>query len=296
MLGDLFSRRLGDTDCEAFRSGFFAQPANVTSSFAFVIVGGAFAVWALRQGAGRRLLPLIYAGFIAANGVGGMLFHGPAWTGSAWIHDLALVGSLVFILLYDVRALRPMTTVQFLGAGAVILAVLGMTLAGAPQTANLLNAVFGALVLGTELVAARERYAYRKARQAYAVLIAALVVGGGGEPARPHGRTAVPPGFAAAGPRAVARLHRDRPRGLGRGCHGGGTTPRIGASGRARPGRSAGLTAAPGGRASGPWRPARPAWPAWPGDGPPGRSARGGARRDRPARRRCRTAPGSAAS
>ena len=177
MLGDLFSRRLGDTDCEAFRSGFFAQPANVTSSFAFVIVGGAFAVWALRQGAGRRLLPLIYAGFIAANGVGGMLFHGPAWTGSAWIHDLALVGSLVFILLYDVRALRPMTTVQFLGAGALILAVLGMTLAGAPQTANLLNAVFGALVLGTELVAARERYAYRKARQAYAVLIAALVVG-----------------------------------------------------------------------------------------------------------------------
>ena len=177
MLGDVFSRRLGDTDCEAFRSGFFAQPANVTSSFTFLVVGGAFALWAVRQGPGRRLLPLIYAGFVAANGFGGALFHGPAWTGSAWIHDMALVGSLVFILLYDVRTLRPMTTVQFLGAGGVILAVLGMTLAGAPQTANLLNAVFGALVLGTELVAARERYAYRKARQAYAVLIAALLVG-----------------------------------------------------------------------------------------------------------------------
>ena len=190
------------------------------------------------------MLPLIYAGFIAANGVGGMLFHGPAWTGSAWIHDLALVGSLVFILLYDVRALRPMTTVQFLGAGAVILAVLGMTLAGAPQTANLLNAVFGALVLGTELVAARERYAYRKARQAYAVLIAALVVG---VAANLLGRTGGPlchQDSLLQGHAVLARLHRDRPRGLGRGCHGGGTTPRIGASGGARPGRSAGLTAA----------------------------------------------------
>ena len=103
MLGGRFTRRLGDTDCEAFHSGFFAQPANVTSSFAFLAVGGALLAWALRQPSGRRLLPIIYAGFVAANGFGGILFHGPAWTGSAWIHDMALAGSLVFIVLYDVE-------------------------------------------------------------------------------------------------------------------------------------------------------------------------------------------------
>jgi len=177
MFGDVFSRRIGDTDCEAFRRGFFAQPANVTSSFTFLIVGGALALWAARQAPGRRLLPLIYAALVAANGVGGALFHGPAWTGSAWLHDMALAGTLIFILLYDVRALRPMTTLQLLGAGGVALAVVGMTLAGVPQAANLINAVFVALVLGTELVAARPRYSYRKARQAYAVLVAALIVG-----------------------------------------------------------------------------------------------------------------------
>jgi len=90
---------------------------------------------------------------------------------------MALAGTLIFILLYDVRALRPMTTLQLLGAGGVALAVVGMTLAGVPQAANLINAVFVALVLGTELVAARPRYSYRKARQAYAVLVAALIVG-----------------------------------------------------------------------------------------------------------------------
>ena len=177
MLGDLFSRRLGDTDCEAYRGGFFAQPANVTSSFAFLLVGGVLALWAARQGPGRRVLPLIYAGLVAANGVGGALFHGPAWTGSAWIHDMALAGTLLFILLYDVQALRPMTMVQLVGAGGVLLAIVGMTLAGVPQAANLINAVFVALVLGTELVAARPRYGYRRARQAYAVLVASLAVG-----------------------------------------------------------------------------------------------------------------------
>jgi hypothetical protein len=90
---------------------------------------------------------------------------------------MALAGSLVFIVLYDVSTVRPMTTVQLLGAGGVILAVLGMALAGVPQSANALNAVFAALVLGTELVAAGQRYAYRRARQAYAIMIAALVVG-----------------------------------------------------------------------------------------------------------------------
>jgi hypothetical protein len=119
----------------------------------------------------------VFAGTVAANGVGGLLFHGPAWPGSAWVHDVAIVAPLVFVVLFDVSSLRPLSDVQFLGAGAVVLAVVGMVLAGVPQAANAVSAVLAALALGTELVSAGPRYAFRRSRQAYAILIAALVIG-----------------------------------------------------------------------------------------------------------------------
>jgi hypothetical protein len=175
--GGTFERRLGDTDCEAFRGGLLSQPVNSLSSLAFLAVAVAVVRWALLQPAGRRLLPIVFAATVAANGVGGLLFHGPAWPGSAWVHDVAIVAPLLFIVLFDVSSLRPLSDVQFLGAGGVVLALIGMILAGVPQAANAVSAVFAALALGTELVSAGPRYAFRRSRQAYAILIAALVIG-----------------------------------------------------------------------------------------------------------------------
>lgn len=171
------ARKLGATDCEAFRSGLFAQPVNTVSSLAFLAVGGAIIAWGLRQPRGHRMLPAIYGAAVAANFVGGVLYHGPAWSGSAWFHDLAIVAPLLFIVLFDVAALRPTRTLHLLGVGALVLALAGMILAGLPQSANAISAVLAALVLGLELAAAPERYTHRKARQAYAVVIGALLVG-----------------------------------------------------------------------------------------------------------------------
>ncbi len=176
-LGASLPRRLGDSDCEAVHSGLLAQPVNTLSSLAFLVVGGALVVYGLRRPAGQRWLPAVYGAAIAANFAGGVLFHGPAWPGSAWIHDVAIIAPLLFIVLYDVSTMRPMTTVQLLGTGAVVLAIVGMVLAGSPQSSNAVSAVFAALALGTELASAGRRYAFRRARQAYAVAIGALVVG-----------------------------------------------------------------------------------------------------------------------
>ena len=119
----------------------------------------------------------VYGGAVAANGIGGLLYHGPAWPGSTWVHDVALVAPLVFIVLYDVGTVRPMSSVQLLGAYGVIMALAGMLIAGLPRYALAVSAVFAALALGTELMAAGRRYAFRRARQAYAVMIGALALG-----------------------------------------------------------------------------------------------------------------------
>ena len=175
--GGTWLARLGDTDCEAFVDGVLAQPVNSLSSLAFLAVGGALVWWALRQPRGRRLLVAVYGGAVAANGIGGLLYHGPAWPGSTWVHDVALVAPLVFIVLYDAGTVRPMSSLQLLGAYGVIMALVGMLIAGLPRYALAVSAVFAALALGTELMAAGRRYAFRKARQAYAVMIGALGVG-----------------------------------------------------------------------------------------------------------------------
>ena len=114
-------------------------------------MGGALVWWAMRQPRGRRLLLAVYGGAVAANGVGGRLDHGPAWPGSTWVHDVALVAPLVFIVLYDVGTVRPMPSVQLLGAYGVIMALAGMLIAGLPRYALAVSAVFAALALGTEL-------------------------------------------------------------------------------------------------------------------------------------------------
>ena len=85
---------LGGADCERIGPGWLAQPANATSSLAFVAVGG----WLLWRSAapGTRRVSLVTGG-TALTGVGlaSAAYHGPqpTWAGPA--HDgtiLALVG------------------------------------------------------------------------------------------------------------------------------------------------------------------------------------------------------------
>ena len=85
---------LGGGDCEAIRSGWLAQPANATSSLAFVAAGGWLLVRAAAPGANR--VSLVSAG-TALSGVGlaSVAYHGPQPAWAEAVHDGTIVGLAV---------------------------------------------------------------------------------------------------------------------------------------------------------------------------------------------------------
>lgn len=124
-------------DCEELRAGWFAQPVNAASCLSFL----AAAAWLW-----RRLVrtgstspeAALFCGLVAANGVGGVAFHGPGDRASHWLHDTALVGT--FAAMAASRA--PVA------AGATALA--GVGLAVRPSATNAASALGTALVAGAE--------------------------------------------------------------------------------------------------------------------------------------------------
>lgn len=82
---------LGTGDCEALRSGWWAQPFNSVTSLAFVAVGRWFAARLDRLEPGPRGAG-VYAALSAAIGVGSVAYHGPQFDGAQLLHDLPIVG------------------------------------------------------------------------------------------------------------------------------------------------------------------------------------------------------------
>lgn len=80
-------------DCERLRPGFFAQPMNTLSSLAYAVAGGGLCI----RATGRADAAPGLASFgllVAANGLGGVAFHGPGGRVGHWIHDTALAGTV----------------------------------------------------------------------------------------------------------------------------------------------------------------------------------------------------------
>jgi hypothetical protein len=90
------------TDCERFTDGFLGQPANMTTSFAFVVA--AVLILAGRRGASPDRW--VFAGLVAATGIGSVVQHGPHPWWQAHAHDLPLVGLTLFIAVDALRDLR----------------------------------------------------------------------------------------------------------------------------------------------------------------------------------------------
>ncbi len=78
----------GHTDCERIVGGMLAQPVLAVTSLAYVIVGVAVLLWAVRV---RGSLAGVAAVTLVAVGAGSFAFHGPqpSWAGLA--HDLPIV-------------------------------------------------------------------------------------------------------------------------------------------------------------------------------------------------------------
>jgi hypothetical protein len=122
-------------DCEEIRPGWLAQPANAASCLSF-LAAGAWLWRRLTRSGSTSPEAALFCGLVAANGVGGIAFHGPGDRASHWLHDTALVGT--FAAMAASRA-----PVAF-GATAVA----GVGLAVRPSATNVASVVGTALVAG----------------------------------------------------------------------------------------------------------------------------------------------------
>jgi hypothetical protein len=146
-------------DCERIRPGPIAQPVNAASSLAFVAASAW--LWRRLSRGGAEVGPdaSLYCGLLAANGIGGVAFHGPGDRASHWLHDTALVGTLASMALGHA------------GWAAGATGVAGLGLAVRPTATN------AASVVGTVLVAGAEaRRGRRPSPRAGALLLAAAAV------------------------------------------------------------------------------------------------------------------------
>jgi hypothetical protein len=97
---------LGQSDCERIMDGALAQPVLAVTSLAYVAIGVAVLVWAMRIGAalaGAAGVALV------AVGVGSFAFHGPQPSWAEFAHNapiVALGGVYVAGLVWSVRRQR----------------------------------------------------------------------------------------------------------------------------------------------------------------------------------------------
>ncbi|HEY7073612.1 MAG TPA: hypothetical protein VH479_26035, partial [Acidimicrobiales bacterium] len=115
------ARPLGESDCECVHDGWLAQPVNALSSLTYTAAGLALALRARRH---RRQRPApspspvdrsaprdheatpdwlgVYALVTAANGIGGVAYHGPGGPFSRWLHDAALLATEAVVITVEV--------------------------------------------------------------------------------------------------------------------------------------------------------------------------------------------------
>jgi len=152
-------RPLGESDCECVHDGWLAQPVNALSSLGYTAAGLALLARARGQGHRRhrpgdgraavgRAGPSdhertpdwlgVYALVTAANGVGGLAYHGPGGSVSRWLHDAALLATEAVIITVEVGEAtgadidrRHATLAAAAGAAVAMIPVVSRTAQGA---------------------------------------------------------------------------------------------------------------------------------------------------------------------
>lgn len=147
--------RLGDTDCEAFEHGLVAQSTNTWTSLGYIAIGVALIASGIRKPAGSRMAQLVFGVAVASVGVGSVLFHGPQWPGSRWVHDLSIVAAFGFVGVYDLTLGLGWTTRRFLQLYLWPLAAIGLLFALVPDSSLIITGIIAAGVVAAEVVAYR---------------------------------------------------------------------------------------------------------------------------------------------
>lgn len=177
LAGAAFLAELGDTDCESLGDGTLVQPINALTSFAYVVVGVIVAIAAVRRG--REPAPsLLFAGLLAAVGLGSVAFHGPQPTGARLMHDLPILLTALFIAVYDAKLLRPgLTRWAFPVAAAVGTAVAVVSADAGVAATGVVLVVVAVLEVVIYRRHLRPRVRDRQRRIAIAIIV---VIGAGG--------------------------------------------------------------------------------------------------------------------
>jgi hypothetical protein len=138
---------LATADCERIRDGLIGQPANAASSLAYVAAGAALIARARSAPPGRRAWLVAFGAATAANGVGGVSYHGPGGAASRWVHDTALLATLGLMAFADIEHMAGDTRWH---RSALAVVAAGGLLAVAPDASSAAQVVLGAAVAASE--------------------------------------------------------------------------------------------------------------------------------------------------
>ena len=147
---------LGGGDCEEWRPGLLHQPVNSLASLAYVVAG----VWvATRPATDRagRVAGAVFGGAVIGTGVGSLLYHGPQWPGSAFVHDAAIASAVLFITVDDLALLRGWRIHRQMTAYAMAVAAAGLLVAVMPASSGTIVALSALSAAAVEAVPARRR-------------------------------------------------------------------------------------------------------------------------------------------
>ena len=175
-----FLTRIGESDCEEFHEGLLAQPVNALTSFAYSVVGVVVIVLALRWDRWRGRT-IIYGLCLVGTGLGSVVFHGPQWEGSRFLHDFPIVLVILLIALHDLSLIVPRfdrVPRAFLLLGSLLTAVSALL----PGAASVVTGVLAVAAVVAEIVVYRRhlrRGGTSRQRRLSAAIIGVAAVAGG---------------------------------------------------------------------------------------------------------------------
>ena len=164
---------IGESDCEEIHDGLLAQPFNAVTSFAYSVVGLVVIVLAWRWNRWRART-IIYGLCLVATGLGSVVFHGPQWPASRFLHDFPIVLVILLIALHDLSLIFPrISRIPLLFA--VVGTLLGVVAAVFPDGATVATGMLALVAIGAEVVVYRRRL--RDASTGYQRGLSAAIVG-----------------------------------------------------------------------------------------------------------------------
>jgi len=172
---------IGETDCESLGDGLLRQPLNAISSLSYAVVGIIAIASAGGTEGAERTFRRLFGWLMIASGLGSVLYHGPQWPASHFLHDITFTATLWLIASGNgTRALGlPRRTGWAVFAGGVL--AMAAVLLAAPEATNYLTVVLVLALIASDVIVQRTvgvigRW-YALALGTAALAVVALVLG-----------------------------------------------------------------------------------------------------------------------